>query len=283
MASLAESESRAESHTRCWRIQDRDEVLWVRRADVRHLAFPRHFHDDYTVGLVVRGANRFVYRRRSLVAPAGTLCLADPGEIHTGEADLDGWTYWTLQIPAGMLTGLRGDLDEGSEAPPDFPVGVIEDPRAVARLAAFFRIFRAADPLERESRLLAALGHLVQVHGAERARDRRHAVEPGLARSVRDYLADHLAEAVTLSDLEQATGAGRYRLLRAFARAYGLPPHAWLVQARLERAHALIVHGVGICVAAAETGFADQPHLTRLFKRAYGYTPGVLARSPRIP
>ncbi|AGA91827.1 DNA-binding domain-containing protein, AraC-type [Thioflavicoccus mobilis 8321] len=209
-------------------------------------------------------------------------CLADPGEIHTGEADLEGWTY-TLQIPIGALTQLHRALDERREGPPDFPVGVIEDPRAVARLATFFRVVRSADPLERESRLLAALGHLVRVHGADRARNRPHAVEPGLARSVRDYLADHLAEAVTLADLEQATGTGRYRLLRAFARAYGLPPHAWLVQARLERAHALIARGIGICEAAAVTGFADQPHLTRLFKRAYGYTPGVLARSPRIP
>ena len=101
-----------------------------------------------------------------------------------------------------MLTRVRGDLAEEPEGPPDFPVGVIEYPRAVARLAAFFLVFRAADPLERESRLLAALGHLVRVHGAERVRNRSHAVEPALALSMRDYLADHLPEAVTLADLE---------------------------------------------------------------------------------
>jgi AraC-like DNA-binding protein len=41
----------------------------------------------------------------------------------------------------------------------------------------------------------------------------------------------------------------------------------------------MILDGTTLVEAAAEAGFADQSHLTRHFLRAYGYTPGVLARA----
>ena len=262
----------------CWRVADVLGGVEVLRADVRR-SFPRHFHDDYTVGLVTRGANRFAYRHDRLVAPAGTLCLADPGEVHTGEVDEAGWSYWTVHVPAAALAALRAEMDERAAGPPDFAAGVIEDGDAVRRVAAFFRCLRAASPLERESRAVAALGYLIRAHGAERPRTPPGGPDQGVARVVREHLADRLAEPVTLADLEIATGVGRFRLLRAFRRVYGLPPHAWQMQARLARAHALIGSGVAIADAAADTGFADQAHLTRLFKRSFGYTPGVLARA----
>ncbi|WP_431854837.1 AraC family ligand binding domain-containing protein [Azospirillum sp.] len=262
---------------RCWRVADVLGGVEVLRADVRR-SFPRHFHDDYTVGLVTRGANRFAYRRDRLVAPAGTLCLADPGEVHTGEADERGWSYWTVHVAPAALAGLRAELDDRASAPPDFASGVIGDARAVRLVAGFFRTLHGAGPLERESRAVAALGHLIRAHSAQSPRPLPVGPDAGVALRVRDHLADRLAEAVTLAELETATGVGRFRLLRAFRRTYGLPPHAWQMQARLARAHALIAAGSAIADAAADAGFADQAHLTRLFKRSYGYTPGVLAR-----
>lgn len=262
----------------CWRVADVLGGVEVLRADVRR-SFPKHFHDDYTVGLVTRGANRFAYRHDRLVAPAGTLCLADPGEVHTGDADEAGWSYWTMHVSAAALAALRADLDERTAGPPDFAAGVIADREAVRRVAAFFRSLRSGGPLERESRAVAALGYLIRAHGAERPRPLPNGPDQEVARAVRAQLADRLAEPVTLADLEAATGVGRFRLLRAFRRTYGLPPHAWQMQARLARAHALIGAGAAIAEAAADTGFADQAHLTRLFKRSFGYTPGVLARA----
>lgn len=266
---------------RCWRLPDVLGGVEVLRADVRR-SFPRHFHDDYTVGLVTRGANRFAYRRDRLVAPAGTLCLADPGEVHTGDVVSaepgDGWSYWTVHIPPAALAALRGELVERAAGPPDFTAGVVDDPTAVRLVAGFFRTLPEADALERESRAVAALGHLICAHSAERRRSPPAGPEGRVAVLVRDLLADRLAEPVTLAELEAATGVGRFRLLRAFRTAFGLPPHAWQMQARLARAHALIAAGGAIADAAAATGFADQAHLTRLFKRSFGYTPGVLAR-----
>jgi AraC-like DNA-binding protein len=270
----------------CWRLDGALGEVELLCADFRRQCFAPHFHDDYTFGLVTRGANRFRYGRQRLVAPVGTLCLAMPGEIHTGEAVDGGWSYWTVHIPVAVLARLGGPHAERAADPPSFARAVIDDPAAARRFAAFFAASRdtALPTLAHEERLADAVGHLVRRHGQRRRpRDRGARNHAALAARVRDVLADRFAEPLTLADLETLTGADRFRLIRAFRTTYGLPPHAWQVQVRLARARAMIRSGSPIAAAAAATGFADQSHLTRLFKRSFGHTPGLVASGRSAP
>lgn len=265
---------------RVWRAAGLFGGIDVLRADYRRRSFAPHFHDDFTVGVVTRGTNRFRYGRTRLAAPAGSVCLAAPGEIHTGEADETGWSYWTAQIPASALADLAAGLGRSSGAVPGFASGVVEDAAVAARLTAFFTAFAAEGAALRAEVLgTEALGALIARHavGGRPAAEGRG--DAGLARRVRAVLADRAPEPVTLADLEDATGAGRFRLLRAFRAAYGLPPHAFQVQMRLARARDLLRAGMPVAEAAAAAGFADQAHMTRLFQRCYGLPPGRLSRA----
>jgi AraC-like DNA-binding protein len=91
----------------------------------------------------------------------------------------------------------------------------------------------------------------------------------------RQRLDDDPAAAPTLANLAAEAGLGRLQFLRAFSRATGLPPHAYLVQRRIQRARQLIRRGVTLADAAAASGFADQSHMTRCFTRSLGLTPGA--------
>jgi AraC-like DNA-binding protein len=75
-------------------------------------------------------------------------------------------------------------------------------------------------------------------------------------------------------ELEAVTGVGRYALARHFRACFGTSPYRYLVMRRLDRARALIVGGAPLSEAAIAAGFADQSHLNRHFKRAYGLAPG---------
>jgi AraC-like DNA-binding protein len=74
-------------------------------------------------------------------------------------------------------------------------------------------------------------------------------------------------------------GLGKFQLLRRFQKAYGVPPHAWLLLQRAERARALIRRGTSLADTAAASGFADQSHMTRIFTRHFGFTPGAWQRA----
>jgi AraC-like DNA-binding protein len=92
---------------------------------------------------------------------------------------------------------------------------------------------------------------------------------------VRERLADELLEPPSLAELASMEGLSKYQLLRRFEKTYGVPPHAWLLARRAERARRLIRDGASLALAAASSGFADQSHMTRVFVRHFGFTPGA--------
>lgn len=101
---------------------------------------------------------------------------------------------------------------------------------------------------------------------------------PVLAQRVRGYLHAHFNEDVGLDDLARMAGTDRFRLTRAFKAAFGLAPHAYLIQLRLAKARHLLARGDLPADIAAALGFADQSHLGRWFRRTYGLTPAHYRR-----
>lgn len=93
----------------------------------------------------------------------------------------------------------------------------------------------------------------------------------------RDYLLDRLHEPVSLDELTAAAGLGRFQLLRAFSRHFGVPPHAFQLHLRIERGRELLRRGAPAGLVAIEVGFCDQSHFTRHFKKITGVTPGEYA------
>ncbi len=127
-----------------------------------------------------------------------------------------------------------------------------------------------------------ALGHLLVRHaGVERARPLR--VRGGLSgvakRRVLELIAAQLDARLTVEMLAREVGLSPAHFARAFRETMGQAPHQYLLGLRLERARRLLeLCGADLSDVAQRTGFADQAHFTRLFKRAYGITPGALTR-----
>jgi AraC-like DNA-binding protein len=86
---------------------------------------------------------------------------------------------------------------------------------------------------------------------------------------------------VTLDQLASVARLGKFRLLRAFERQVGMPPHRYLIHLRIRWAELLLSRGEAPSVVAARVGFVDQSHLTRRFKQIVGATPGAHARRGR--
>ena len=68
-------------------------------------------------------------------------------------------------------------------------------------------------------------------------------------------------------------GLSPWHFLREFKKYTGLPPHSWLVQVRLQKARQLLKQGQSIAMTAQNSGFSDQSHFNRHFKKAVGVTP----------
>lgn len=92
---------------------------------------------------------------------------------------------------------------------------------------------------------------------------------------------DELAANLTLEQLATAGGVSRFRLVRLFRAAFGLPPHAYQVAQRVVAARRRLEAGRKPVEVAHDVGFCDQSHLNRQFRRATGMTPSQYARLAR--
>jgi AraC-like DNA-binding protein len=104
---------------------------------------------------------------------------------------------------------------------------------------------------------------------------------PPIARA-KKLLEERFAEDVRLEHLEAEIGLSRFYLVRRFRAEVGMPPHAFQLAMRLDRARVLIAEGMALADVASRCGFTDQSHLTRHFRRATGVAPGAYARSAGI-
>lgn len=263
------------------RIRVAEELGGIELVEAHHPSprFGRHAHPTYAIGVVTSGVNRFRYRGAWVQAPAGALCTVTPDEPHEVEPAGDaGFAYRCLYPSEAQLRaaaeGALGRRVRGTLALPP----VITD-RTAARLVSALFDAEGEPRLASESRLLTLLSRVATRHADERATAREASVPAkGISRA-RDHLAAHFAENVPLAALAELAGVDPYALVRAFSRAFGLPPHAWLVQERVRRAKELLRSGRTPSDVAAAVGFADQSHLTRHFKQAFGFTPGSYRRA----
>lgn len=253
----------------------RDESgIEVQSADAYREEFPRHFHEQYSVGVVQSGALALECRGVRHFAPAGTGGVVNAGEVHAGgPASESGWSFCNFLVPVRLLREVMEELT-GREALPEFPNLVFRDGLLNDYLLQLRRVLVGRRPvLERESSFLAALGVLVSRHAVQQEARRAAKDRPGVRR-VCEFLEEVYFAGFQLDDLARIAGMSRFHFLRVFRATTGLTPHAYLIQIRVERAKALLAAGEPIATAAQQCGFCDQAHLHRNFKRLFGYTPG---------
>ncbi|WP_246662596.1 AraC family transcriptional regulator [Rhizobium sp. P44RR-XXIV] len=97
------------------------------------------------------------------------------------------------------------------------------------------------------------------------------------ARRVREYLNEHLTEKVHIAELASVAGISPNHFIVRFTRTFGMPPHRYLINLRLDFAEKLLVDGAfAIIEVAYMAGFSDQSHLATTMKRYRGKTPTEL-------
>jgi AraC-like DNA-binding protein len=247
-------------------------------ARTRHV-FGRHMHDQFGVGVIEAGAQRSLSGRGTVEAEAGDTITVNPGEVHDGAPVGGGDRAWCmLYFEPSIVFALAKDIGEGKARADAFEEPVEKDPRHADRFRALFRAAIGGgrctvSALRRDELLLELLAPLL------RARERNGA--PAAISRLRERIADDPTASPTLADLAAECGLSQFQILRGFRRAFGMAPHAYLVQCRTNLARRLVWQGMPLAEAAFASGFADQSHMTRWFVRSFGASPGAFGRAAR--
>ncbi|MFG1961054.1 AraC family ligand binding domain-containing protein [Nonomuraea sp. NPDC049028] len=268
----------AKERARFWRHPALPQLDLLKAHYVTH-RFTRHVHDGYAIGLILDGVEEFEYRGDLHRAGAGEVVLVNPEAVHTGQAGTaDGWSYRMLYPSVEALSGLAAELGLPYTTP-YFPEQVVRDQAVAALLGRAHLAAERGDALAASSLMRGFFSRLLIRHATPRPSAVLPAEGGRAVAEALEVLHESLVDPPSLDDLAQAVGARPFPLLRAFKAATGLPPHAYLISMRIQRARRLLDSGVRPAQVAAELGFTDQAHLNRHFKRIVGVPPAAYQRS----
>ncbi len=241
---------------------------------------PAHVHDRPTFAVILDGGFDLGFtapgiRRRWLACPAGTVFTEPAGERHTNVVGQGGARALVLQ-PDPSRDDLPRPTRRVLEGISHFRHGQIE--LTARRLGREVEVWDDVAPL-------AAAGLALEMLAlAGRPRERRLVAKGGVdavwLRRIEEYVRAHFRDRLRLADLAALAGEPAGLVASRFRRVYGTPLGAYVRRLRVEWvADQLVGTTVPISRLAALAGFADQAHLTRVFKRYVGVPPGVYRRS----
>ena len=243
--------------------------------DGRKVCYAKHSHETFSIGLISRGRCNYLNRTKTEEACAGTVVLMNPGDVHAcnpirGEP----WSYRMLYIdvPWFCTTQDAEGIDPSDSFAPFWAIATTQ-PELYDGLNHLFEtlINPQIEHLKKQSAAVYFMG-MVQLHLGSRRSARREKY-PSLARAA-EFIRQNFTRSLRLEEICAEVSLSASHLIRAFKEAYGLTPHAYQLNCRIEFCRLQLRQGQSIADVALAAGFSDQAHLQRSFKRFVAATPG---------
>jgi AraC-like DNA-binding protein len=222
-----------------------------------------HAHTFHEIIAPVRGEMHVAIGGQTVTAGAGELLVYQAGTVHDEQSDRKNPVdmYFVAFEHPGMAAPLPAKLRDGR-----------------GRVALLISWLLAERPFASALQEAVAL-RLLDAVVAETLRAAAERPEPELVARARALMRGSLAEPLALGDLAAEAGMSKFHFLRRFRQATGRTPMEELRLLRLEAARSLILTtGLPLKAVAPLAGLGDEYHLSRLFKKRFGFPPGALRR-----
>ena len=242
--------------------------------------FTRHYHDTYTMGLTYKGVLKSYNANESYDSYEYSIRINNPGEVHAGISKE--WSHVNFYPTVEMMSNLYAQIF-GEQKVPYFQRHIVDNKVLFLKLHDFFdAYFKNEDEMIIESTLIEALTSLILTSVIYTKSYDNIFEDKKIIKNTYEFINDSIDTNFTLESLATNVNLSKYHFLRLFKKEFGLTPHAFIVNERLNRANKLIQKGISISEASVHVGFNDQSHFSRNFKKYFGYTPSYLQKNSNI-
>lgn len=263
-----------------WRDSRMPHIELRKVADGREVCYALHSHTHWSLGAITAGQSTFVCRGVECHVHEGTLVLMDPEAAHAcNPIDNQAWAYLMLYVDTDWISRLRHEL--GLLAEPrwqDIAPTVVTDKVLYAGYCALAECLLDAgrELLDKQTQVVEYLSALMLALSSEPVR----AVSPvpGNLKQLAAHMDNHCTGDLSLDELCSYSGFSPGHLIRAFKQHFGMTPHAWLINRRIQYTQRALKAGQSLVDVALNAGFADQAHFQRTFKKLVAATPDQYRR-----
>jgi AraC-like DNA-binding protein len=266
---------RKPSQPRFWRDATLPFIEARSVCDGRMVRYAKHAHETFSIGIVTSGSCTYSNGKTREHIGAGSVVVMNPGDAHACNPRHDElWAYRMLYVEIPWLIGIQQDvgISRNQHFRPILTTATTQ-PRLYAGLYRLYDILtdEQTECLQKHSAAVAFMAAAQQALNP--APDLPRYGPRGLVRAA-EFIRDNYARSLELDEICSAADLSRSYLIRAFKGKYGLTPHAYLTNCRIEFCRSQLRRGRPIAEVALAAGFSDQAHLQRSFKKIVAATPG---------
>ena len=223
--------------------------------------FKKHFHTFYSIGLILDGSYEIEIEKKELSVQKGKIKIINPFETHIASGK---WEYINIMIKPETIRRLAKSLLKT-----DIPFIKFEhslyNPEAIKHLNS---LLISKEKMEKDENLTLFLSELIKQNSNISFKE----ITSKINKSI-EFIKTHFLEDISLEEIASYSNISKYHFIRMFSQEKGMTPYQYILSLRLEHALCLIDKNVPFSIAAHASGFSDQSHFIKVFKRHFGFTP----------
>ncbi|SMF04858.1 AraC family transcriptional regulator [Desulfovibrio gilichinskyi] len=241
--------------------------------------FPRHVHSGYIFSLIDSGSRKIKFHSQAVEFSAGEMSILPPGTSHSCESFSKGTngphSYRSLCVEKYFLQKLAEDICGKHYSAPAFNPHLIYRNADIESFNIFFKLLGTPGAsLERQISLNTFLYHAIQNLSTSPPVEEDGGQQNEALARVKSFIAENFRNNLTLNNLSDIACISSFHLQKLFVKKYGISPQEYLIHCRVRESEHLIKMGITLAEAALYSGFFDQSHFSRNFKRVIGISPG---------
>jgi AraC-like DNA-binding protein/mannose-6-phosphate isomerase-like protein (cupin superfamily) len=241
--------------------------------------FPPHFHEYYVFGFIEKGTRQLICRGTEYAIHPGDILIFNPYDTHSCEQiDAESLDYRCLNISTSVIKRIMREI-QGERNLPYFQQNVLHDEAIANVLKELHMNILEQDKEFKKEELFLYLMELLLKTNSDIALPSAKTDTSAEIQTICEYLENNYAKVIRLEALSQMTHKSKYQLLRIFTKEKGITPYHYLETIRINEAKSFLEKEIKPIEVAALTGFSDQSHFTKSFKKRIGLTPKQYMKS----
>ena len=240
---------------------------------MQEFTYSTHAHEEYSIGITRKGRQDFFTNGVFHKSEAGNIIFFNPEQSHDGCAGgSDELEYDMLYIPRETLINLMGSLGCISPNKTRLSDSLFRDELLARSIVSACHHLELRSSIEEEAAFLSITHSVLRLGGGTLDTKKFFGRKDALLLRAQDFILSNIHQKLSIDDICQVANMSKYHFIRVFNEQYGMTPHQYVINCRLNRVKQQLEQGHQTTKIALELGFSDINHLNRQFRRVFGIT-----------
>ncbi|WP_419779327.1 AraC family transcriptional regulator [Maridesulfovibrio sp.] len=258
------------------------EITFVEASGIGN-QFPRHVHSSYIFTLIDCGTRKLSVNSDTVIIKAGELCILPPGIPHKCEPistqESEPHSYRALCVTSQYMLKLAAEICGRYCREPYFDPTVAYTNYDRSSFEELFKLINIpGTDLEKHAALNSFLYQVIEKHSRGEIVPRKVGAQQDALQRVKSFIDQNFQQKLTLPELAEIACLSPFHLQKIFVGQYGRSPQEYIIYRRVQEAQRLIENNTPLIEAALKSGFSDQSHFSRHFKKVIGISPGQFVK-----